>query len=156
MSAMPVWALAGIGCAALLLLAALLAALLWRRRPRYRRQAILTANEREFHRRLLAALPECELWPQVPLLAMLRPDGREGSRGFWRGFRAISNARVDWVVVRDGEVVAVVELDDRSHVPERDRWRDRLLDSCGYRVVRFESARRPSPAQIRDRVLDGA
>ncbi|MFC4171366.1 DUF2726 domain-containing protein [Microvirga sp. GCM10011540] len=113
----------------------------------------MTSNEREFYGRLLVAFPGCQIWPQVPILALLRPDAKEGSRAFWRGFRMISNARVDWVVVENLEVLAIIELDDRSHDARKDAKRDQILASCGYRVVRFDTKRRPPPEQIRRAVM---
>jgi hypothetical protein len=139
------------GC--FLLVMMLVMALYWARKPRYRRQSVMTANEREFYRRLLFACPDCEIWPQVPILALLRPDAKEGTRAFWLAFRRISNARVDWVIARDTEVLAVVELDDRSHDAKKDARRDEVLKSCGYRVLRFNSNRRPEPQQIYDAVF---
>lgn len=135
-----------------LVLLALLAILYYARKPRFKPQALMTANEREFYKRLLVAFPHCQVWPQVPVLALLRPDEKEDSRAFWRGFRMISNARVDWVIVQDLEVVAVVELDDRTHDARKDAKRDKILTSCGYRVVRFNSKRRPTHDQIRQAV----
>ncbi len=139
------------GCA--LLVALLVLVLYWARKPRYRRQSIMTANEREFYQRLVFAFPDCQIWPQVPLLALLRPDAKEGTRAFWMAFRRISNTRVDWVVARDMEVLAIVELDDRSHDARKDELRDQILKSCGYRVIRFNSGRRPDPQQIQEAVL---
>ena len=127
--------------------------LVWTRRPRYRRHSIMTENEREFYDRLIAACPDCQIWPQVPILALVRPDAKEGSRAFWMAFKKISNTRVDWVIVRDMEVLAIVELDDRSHDARRDIQRDKVLKSCGYRVIRFNSGRRPDPRQINEAVL---
>lgn len=136
-----------------LLVVAFFAALIWVRRVRYRRTSVMTANEREFYQRLLQALPDCAIWPQVPLLALVRPDAREGSRTFWVAFKQISNARVDWVIARDLEVIALIELDDRSHDAKRDAKRDQILKSCGYRVLRFQSKKRPDPGQIHDAVF---
>jgi len=127
--------------------------LVWSRKPRYRRHRIMTENEQEFYRRILDACPDCQVWPQVPILALVRPDAKEGSRAFWMAFKRISNTRVDWVVVRDMEVLAIVELDDRSHDARRDAQRDKILKSCGYRVVRFSSSRRPDPRQIHDAIF---
>jgi Protein of unknown function (DUF2726) len=141
--------LAGVGGLAVLFVLVLF----WSRRPRYRRGAIMTENEREFYQRLVAACPDCQIWPQIPILALVRPDAKEGSRAFWMAFKKISNTRVDWVVVRDLEVVAVVELDDRSHDARRDALRDKVLRSCGYRVIRFDTRRRPDPRQIHETVF---
>lgn len=131
----------------------ILAFVFFARKPRFKQQSLMTANEREFYGRLLAAFPECQIWPQVPLLALLRPDAKGGSRAFWRGFRMISNARVDWVVVDNLEVLAIIELDDRTHDGRKDAKRDQILASCGYRIVRFDAKRRPSPKQIRRAVI---
>jgi hypothetical protein len=131
----------------------LVLALFLSRKPRYRRATIMTDNEREFYGRLLAACPNCQIWPQVPILALVRPDAKEGSRAFWLAFKRISNTRVDWVVVQDMEVVAIIELDDRSHDARKDAQRDRILKSCGYRVVRFSSSRRPDPRQIHEAIF---
>jgi hypothetical protein len=136
-----------------LLLVLMLVLVLRSGRPRYRRQPVMTANEREFYGRLAAACPDCQIWPQVPILALVRPDAKTGTRAFWLAFRPVSNTRVDWVIARDMEVLAIVELDDRSHDPRKDARRDQVLRSCGYRVVRFSSHRRPTPQQIRDAVL---
>lgn len=130
------------------LLIVLVLALVWTRRPRYRRHPVMTANEREFHGRLVAACPDCQIWPQVPLLALMRPEGKEGSRAFWIAFRRISNLRVDWVIARDFEILAIIELDDRTHDARRDAERDKILKACGYRVVRFASHRKPDPHEI--------
>jgi hypothetical protein len=140
------------GCALLVVMLVLI--LVWTRKPRYRRHTIMTDNERELYRRLLAACPDCQIWPQVPILALVRPDAKEGSRAFWTAFRRISNTRVDWAIVRDMDVLAIVELDDRSHDARKDAERDRILRSCGYRVVRFNSSRRPNPRQIHEAVFN--
>ena len=144
------WAWAA-GCALLVLV--LVLALFWARRPRYRRQPIMTANEREFYGRLVAACPDCQIWPQVPILALVRPEAKEGTRAFWLAFRMISNTRVDWVIARDMEVLAIVELDDRTHDARKDARRDQVLKSCGYRVIRFSSKNRPDPQQIHEAVF---
>ncbi len=144
------WFWATGGLLLLLMLALVLARF---RKPRYRRQPVMTANEREFYGRLVAACPDCQIWPQVPILALVRPDAKEGSRAFWMAFKRISNTRVDWAIVRDLEVLAIVELDDRSHDARKDAQRDRILKSCGYRVVRFNSSRRPDPRQIHEAIF---
>jgi very-short-patch-repair endonuclease len=51
------------------------------------------------------------------------------------------------------DVIAVVELDDRSHDTRKDSQRDKVLKSCGYRVIRFSSNRRPDPRQIHEAIF---
>jgi hypothetical protein len=136
-----------------LLILALFTILYLFHKPRFRRQPIMTPNEMEFHRRLMKAFPTCQIWPQIPILALLRPDARQNSRRFWKGFRMISNARVDWVIAHDMDIIAIIELDDRTHDARKDARRDRILNSCGYRVLRFDSKNRLNPQQIREVTL---
>jgi len=54
------------------------------------------------------------------------------------------------------EVVAVVELDDRSHSKVKDKVRDGRLEQGGYRTVRFQSRQKPPAIAIRAAVLPPA
>ncbi len=65
-----------------------------------------------------------------------------------RGF--FSQKIADFVVCEPQtmKVLAVVELDDRTHNAERDAKRDTMLLSAGYRTLRFPSKRKPSEAEI--------
>ncbi len=46
------------------------------------------------------------------------------------------------------EPVAIVELDDRTHRVHKDVARDEMSTEAGYRVLRWDSRSKPSPAQI--------
>ncbi len=109
----------------------------------------MTPNEAEFHQRLTRALgPGQELFPQIPILALLEPQDRRGTTAFRKAFGRVSNRRVDWIVSDRGRTT-VVELDDRTHDAGKDRERDRILASCGYRVIRYDSRQKPSVDRIR-------
>jgi very-short-patch-repair endonuclease len=58
---------------------------------------------------------------------------------------------VDFVAQRraDGVVVAIIELDDRTHNSSNDSKRDSMLASAGFRVVRWHSKAKPDIAAIR-------
>ena len=68
---------------------------------------------------------------------------------------AFDRKRMDYVVcTREGaHLIAVVELDDRTHDPQKDANRDAMLASAGIRTVRFPSHPRPSAMEIRAEVL---
>ena len=130
------------------------------RRPSVRKRPFLTPNEAEFLGRLEAALPEMRIHAQVAMGALLMPVVPEGSGRRRRAAHAAVRARYDRKVVdfllqsrADGSVVAVVELDDRTHVPDRDRRRDAMMASAGYRTIRWDSRRKPNLARIREVVL---
>lgn len=159
-SASPGWLPAALAC--LVVLGFLLA----RRRPRVpevRMRPFLTPNEAEFLGRLESALPEMRVHAQVAMGALLMPRIPEGGGRRRRSLHAAVRARYDRKVVdyvlqsrADGRVVAVVELDDRTHVAARDRKRDAMMARAGYRTLRWDSRRKPGPAQIRAAVLGAA
>lgn len=122
------------------------------RTTQYQRKMLMTANESEFHDRLKDALPDEQIYPQIPILALLEPKSRAGSQAYQKAFREISNRRVDWVVETDLSKI-VIELDDRTHDAKQDARRDEILNSCGYRVIRYESRAKPSIEKIRTDVL---
>jgi very-short-patch-repair endonuclease len=53
---------------------------------------------------------------------------------------------------RDGSIVAIIELDDRTHDMEKDSKRDTILATAGYRIVRWNSKTKPDAAAIRARL----
>ena len=53
-----------------------------------------------------------------------------------------------------GEIIAIIELDDSSHDPEKDAYRDSLLSQAGYRVIRWHSRNKPNRTQIRQELFE--
>jgi len=120
---------------------------------KYKRRDIMTDNEMEFFGRLVAALPEHYIFPQVAMPALLDPVAGDRKQAHVDRLR-IAQQRIDYVVCnRRCEIVAVVELDDRTHVQARDEVRDGRLAQCGYRTVRFQSRQKPHAAAIRAAIL---
>jgi very-short-patch-repair endonuclease len=124
--------------------------------PKFKRKALLTPNEAEFLGRLEAAAPELRFCPQVAMGALLDPAvSRSDRRAYFRARGMFSQKIVDFVAQSraDGSVVAIVELDDRTHDSDRDAKRDAMLESAGYRVVRWKSKAKPDAAAIRASLL---
>ena len=140
---------------ALVLLMRLAPALAKKRSPeaKYTRCEIMTDNELEFFGRLVAALPDHYIFPQVAMSALLRPAAADRKQAHTDRLR-IAQQHVDYVVCnRRCEVVAVVELDDRTHRQAKDAVRDGRLAQGGYRTVRFQSRQKPHAAAIRAAIL---
>ncbi len=145
--------------------AALVLAALWRRVPGwlgvrmapFTSRPLMTDNEIEFFGRLRKALPEYTIFSQVAMSGVLDVTLRKGEPGYWEARSKFDRKRMDYVVCTSGgeRVIAVVELDDRSHGGKRgeDAKRDAMLAKVGIRTVRFPSSPRPDGRQIRDRVL---
>ena len=123
--------------------------------PQYRARSLLTGNEIEFFRRLRRALPQEYIFPQVALSALIEPRSR--SEKHLRDFRRISQKRVDYAIyTSDLQLVAIVELDDRTHNRTADAQRDAFVASAGIRTLRFESRNKPTVEQIRAAVFPAA
>ena len=122
------------------------------RPPSFMSRALMTPNEIEFFGRLREALPGHHVFPQVAMSALLDPlaKGKAGYADFLR----IAQKRIDYgVFTPEFQLVAIVELDDRSHNRVKDQQRDGFVASAGIRTVRFQSSRRPNREQIRLAVL---
>lgn len=115
----------------------------------YQGRDLMTDNELEFFGRLVQALPQYYVFPQVAMSALLEPASRDEARRNTDRLR-IAQQRIDYVVCdRNCNVVAVVELDDRTHSRAKDQVRDERLEQAGIRTLRFESRAKPSLREIR-------
>lgn len=110
---------------------------------------ILTDNEREFFYRLCNALPPYHVFPQVSANALLKVnDGTPKQKYVTRN--RFSQKHVDYVVCEREtlRVIALIELDDRTHRAEKDNARDAMFKMAGYVTHRFQSRRKPTEAEI--------
>ena len=121
----------------------------------YKARELLTENEKEFFNRLILALPNHYVFPQVALGAILEPNARKNTRKFWRARASFSQKIADYVVCdNDLKIVAIIELDDRTHNQGKDQKRDAMLDKAGYRVIRWKSKSKPDIEQIQNKLKD--
>lgn len=118
---------------------------------------LLTQPEQALYYRLVQALPEYLIFSQVQLSRIL---GVKQGYDFWYWHNRINRMSADFVVCRkDSSVVAVIELDDRTHLdPVRqvaDAKKDKALADAGLRVIRWPRHAMPDVAAIRATVLAG-
>ncbi|WP_371767202.1 DUF2726 domain-containing protein [Massilia sp.] len=119
----------------------------------YRRRKFMTDNEEEFFGRLVVALPDHYIFPQVAMSALLDTASSDKRTAHSDRLR-IAQQRVDYVVcTRRCEVVAVVELDDKAHSRAKDELRDARLEQAGIRTVRFQARNKPKVEAIRAMIL---
>ena len=120
---------------------------------RYRARPPMTDNELEFFGRLVKAVPEHFIFPQVAMSAILQTTETDRKKAHGDHLR-IAQQRVDYLVCRaDGSIVAVVELDDKSHKAAKDKLRDERLQGAGIRTLRFESRKKPAVPALRDALV---
>jgi len=114
---------------------------------------LMTENEREFFARLVVALPDHYIFPQVAMGALIVPASPDKKVAHADRLR-VAQQRVDFVVCdRACKVTAVVELDDRTHQAGKDQRRDERLNQGAIRTVRFQSKNKPQAHAIREAVL---
>lgn len=121
-------------------------------RAKFKSKTLLTPNELEFLGRLEAAAPELRFFAQVAMGALMDPAvPRSDGKAYYRLRGMFSQKIVDFVAQRrlDGAIVAVIELDDRTHDSGKDSKRDEMLQSAGYRIVRWNSKNKPDATAIR-------
>ena len=120
--------------------------------PLFKARPLLTANELEFLHRLESAVPEYRFHAQVAMGALLEPAmARKGNGSNYMRVRGMFSQKiVDYVAQRrdTGQIVAIIELDDRTHDKDKDASRDAMLHQAGYRTVRWQSKNRPGAAEI--------
>jgi Protein of unknown function (DUF2726) len=117
---------------------------------RIQRKALLTSNETEFFQRLQRALPSYHVFPQVSFAALLTDDGRLSAKARWSVRAKFDRKIADFVICERGslKVVALIELDDRTHSSSSDRKRDAITKAAGYQTIRFQSKQKPTEAEI--------
>lgn len=112
---------------------------------KYKAKSLMSDNEFEFFNRLVKALPEYYVFPQVSMGAILyaEKNSKQGTRG------TFAQKRVDYIIYKNQSIVAIIELDDKTHIKVNDEKRDNMLHQAGYKTIRFESKNKPSIEEIR-------
>ena len=115
----------------------------------YRKRNLMTENELEFFGRLVSALPDHYVFPQVAMSALLEAASSDRKKSHGDRLR-IAQQRADYIVCTRGcDLVAVIELDDRTHSTTKDQLRDSRLEQAGIKTVRFQSRSKPTANAIR-------
>lgn len=125
-------------------------------KDRFKAKPLLSPNELEFLGRLEAAVPELRICPQVAMGSILDPGiPRSEGKAYMRLRGMFAQKFVDFVAQdrKSGAIVAIIELDDRTHKADKDAKRDAMLASAGYKTVRWQSKAKPDAAAIRAELI---
>ena len=118
-----------------------------KKKQTYFARKIMTEYEKKLFIKLKLAFPEYHVLSQVAFSALITNDDFK--------IRSRFNRKVtDFVLINDdGDVIAIIELDDKSHLNkvEEDKFRDLMLNQAGYKVVRLTKI--PSVTDLRKQVL---
>lgn len=121
------------------------------------KKQLLTPNEKEFLGRIrqAAAAYGMDVHYQVAMGALIdlsgiTPESHPGA--YWNARSTFDKKIVDYVLVKkgSGEVVALVELDDKMHDREKDASRDKMTAAAGYKTLRYESTAKPSVDELKE------
>ena len=112
---------------------------------KFSKKRFLAESEARVLTLLEAALPQHRIMAQVAMGALLNAAGADGKRA--RATRnRFAQKIVDFTVVtRDTtEVIALVELDDRTHRASKDAARDTMPAAVGYQTIRIPGKPQPT------------
>ncbi|WP_331345241.1 DUF2726 domain-containing protein [Cellvibrio sp. UBA7661] len=118
----------------------------------FEKKKLMTAPEQLLYSRLIESLPNLCIFSQVQLSQLV--SVKKG-HDFKQWFNRISRMSADFVVTDKAmEIIAVIELDDRTHnKPDRieaDKKKDKALTSAGIKVIRWKVSPMPTVAQIKE------
>jgi hypothetical protein len=111
----------------------------------------LSEAEQELYWRLVEALPECVVLPQVSFRSFLRPaEGKPVNPRTRAIYFRMAQQSVDFLVcLKDFTVVATVELDESPDGSRRDTSRDDLLRAAGVAPLHIRAGEIPSVPTLR-------
>ena len=111
-----------------------------------REPTLFSATEWVFLRALDQAVDgRFRVFAKVRMADLMNPGSRTkvGNKAWWRAFTQISSKHTDFVLVdiRTSEIVAAIEVDDRSHQRQdrstRDAFVDRAFQDAGIPLIRY-------------------
>lgn len=108
-----------------------------------RARDLMTRRERSVRDFIEAAVPGARVHAQVSMGAILAPRGGLDRSRATSVRNRFSSKRVDFLLEdrASGRILALVELDDRTHDRAADAQRDRMTARAGYRTIRLPAGR---------------
>ncbi len=104
--------------------------------------------------KLLSAFPDLFIFSQVSFSRFI--DAKNGNRkeNFAR-FAEVRQKVADYLICsKDFDIITAIELDDRSHQPEKDKNRDALLTEAGIPTLRRYLKDLPSKTDMQNTVYE--
>lgn len=104
-----------------------------------RSRELMTRRERIVCNFIERAVPAARVHAQVSIGAILQPAKGLNRSKATSVRNLFSSKRIDFLLEDrgSGEIIAIVELDDRTHNARADAQRDRMTARAGYRTVRL-------------------
>lgn len=123
----------------------------------YQSISLFSNAEHSFFNVLHQSIPiDCTLFAKVRIADVLAPVKGLGQKSWYSAFLKISSKHFDYVLCdrKTLVVLAVIELDDKSHqsfkVRKRDAFVEQACDSADLKLLRFKCMRNYEIDAIRD------
>ena len=115
---------------------------------------LMSSPEQILYFKLCNSLPDHIVMSQVSLSRIL---GVKKGNNFGKWFNRINRMSADFVVCsKDSSVIAVIELDDKTHSKKErvsaDFKKDKALSSAGIRVIRWNVKSMPEDSAIKEAI----
>lgn len=106
----------------------------------------MTQRERAMLSQIERILPAYRIHAQVAMGAILKAPSHPGRRPMHSDRNAFAQKIIDFVIEDPSScrIVALIEVDDRSHTSDKDRARDAMTSGAGYRTLRIPAGTRPT------------
>ncbi|MFD1259616.1 DUF2726 domain-containing protein [Entomomonas asaccharolytica] len=122
----------------------------------YQAVPVMSPIEKKFYWQLKRTFPHYHILAQVHLSQVIRPP-RGKNELKW--LNKIWYMSLDFVILDDRlEMVAAIELDDRSHLLKRrreaDQRKSKALKAAGVRLIRIQTSHLPNDLQLAN-LLEG-
>lgn len=138
--------------ALLILLVVMILVVIFKRTQAWPYQAVpvMSPIEKKFYWQLKNTFPDYHILAQVHLSQVIRPP-RGKNELKW--LNKIWYMSLDYVILDNKlEMVAVIELDDRSHLLKRrreaDQRKNKALKAAGIRLIRIQASHLPNNVQL--------
>jgi hypothetical protein len=128
----------------------------WMGRYGFKKKQLLTPNEVDFYRRLVAACgSRWIVLAQVSMGALMDTTLKPSHPRYWDARNKFSQKICDFVLCEPSSLkpVLIVELDDVMHDFKKDEVRDTLAARAGYQTLRFWSRKKPSIQELKQHII---
>lgn len=124
--------------------------------PPFVAKPLLTEREAAMLLVLEDLLPAARIHAQVAMGALLRVAPVPGRRSLPSDRNRFARKIVDFVVQdrATGKVIALIEVDDFTHRPDKDLARDAMTAAAGYRTIRIPMEASASPPSVRPTIAE--
>lgn len=127
----------------------------WFGQPGLKKKKLLTANELDFYRKLVAACgARWTVLVQVSMGAMVDTTLKPTHSRYWDVRNMFSQKICDFVLCdpKTLDPVLIVELDDVMHDFKKDQRRDSVTAIAGYQTLRFWSRNKPTIEELKQHI----